>query len=869
MHKNRIFYFLFVLIIIGSCAPTKNTGSRRFYHKLVSRYNTYFNGNEAFKQGVNQLAQNHKDDYTQVLNVFPYGSETDAMSIFATMDRANEKASKVILKHSMSFNNVEHNPWVIKSYMLIGKSRFFKRDYLAATETFDFITKKYASDPIKHDANLWLAKTHLYAGRIHKSESLFGILEYQIQAGNTSKNVSQMYPRVRAQYHINLGEFDDAIKYVEMALEQKQKHKDKIRLNFIAAQLYQRIENNSKAIEYYQKALKLNPPYDIAFRAKLFMAECYDSRSGKNDFIVKELQKMLKDIKNKDYLDEIYYALSQIELNKKDTVKAVEFLNLSTLSSTDNLIQKGLSFLKLGEIHFMQKKYRPAKLYYDSTIVFLPKTYSNYVNIEEKSKVLNELTINLEIIELQDSLQKISALSEKELLAKIDDLIREVIRQEELEKQQKKDEELAVMGQSFGPGMMGKPVSGGAEWYFYNQSSVNFGKSEFKQKWGTRKLDDLWRIHNKQMIVFDEFSNEIIEEDDADESVADKNDPKKREYYLKNILDTPEKIEKSNQKIEQAYYNAGSVYKDKLKDFQPAGEMFVNLLQRFPETELKLKTYYNLYLIYQLLKQTSLTEKYKDLIIKEYPESEFAKIIADPNYYKTIALQADEVKEFYKTTYLLYQDKQYNKVIDNAIEAKRKYSDLNLIPKFEYLKALSLAKTSPLDSMKNQLQYIVTNYPNSEIKPQAELLLSHYSDDIIANPNVNENEKVDKTKELYNYNPSSFHLFLLIVDVKTSNINTVRNDLSEHNQKFFKGKNLTISSLFLTDMRQLISVSRFNNKEEAEKYLKVFRNNKDINATLSNNNPITFVISTDNYPVLYKDKNETKYLEFFSKYYMK
>jgi len=171
--------------------------------------------------------------------------------------------------------------------------------------------------------------------------------------------------------------------------------------------------------------------------------------------------------------------------------------------------------------------------------------------------------------------------------------------------------------------------------------------------------------------------------------------------------------------------------------------------------------------------------------------------------------------------------------------------------------------------MKNQLQYIVTNYPNSEIKPQAELLLSHYSDDIIANPNVNENEKVDKTKELYNYNPSSFHLFLLIVDVKTSNINTVRNDLSEHNQKFFKGKNLTISSLFLTDMRQLISVSRFNNKEEAEKYLKVFRNNKDINATLSNNNPITFVISTDNYPVLYKDKNETKYLEFFSKYYMK
>jgi tetratricopeptide (TPR) repeat protein len=870
MHKSKFFYFVFALIlIIVSCAPTKNTGSRRFYHKLVSRYNIYFNGNEALKQAMIQLANSHKDDYTQILEVFPYGTETEAMSIVPAMDRANEKGSKVILKHSMSFKNIEYNPWVIKSYMLIGKSRFFKRDYLAATETFDFISKRYSSDPVRYDATLWLAKTHLYAGRLSRSEALFGILEYQIQMGNTSKEVVQMYPRVRAQYHIRTGQLGEAVKYVERALEQRQKRKDRIRLNFIAAQIYQRLENNAKAIEYYQKTLKFNPPYDIAFRAKLFMAECYDSGVGKGDFIVKELHKMLRDKKNKDYLDEIYYALAQIELNKRDSIKAVEFLSLSTSNSVDNQVQKGLSFLKLAEIHFAQKKYKPAKLYYDSTVAFLPKHYAGFPKIDEKSKILTELMLSLETIQVQDSLQRISALPEKELLAKIDNIIRELIRQEELEQQRKRQEELAMMGQGSGPGMMGRPVSGGAEWYFYNQSAINFGKTEFRQKWGERKLDDLWRIHNKQMIMFEDFPDDIFEGQEDQELLAENNDPKKREFYLKDLLDTPEKIENSNKKIELAHYNAGTVYKDKLKDLQPASEMFTNLLQRFPETELKLKSYYNLYLIYQILKQTSQVEKYKKLILEEYPESEFAKIISDPDYYKNIALQANEVKEFYKTTYLLFLENQFNQVINNAVEAKSKFNDPNLIPKFEYLKALSIARTSSIDSLKKQLSYIVTNYPNSEVRPQAELLLSYYSDDV-KDVLLEEKTLVEvEVAELYKHTPASFHLFILIVDVKTSNMNTIRTAVSEHNQQYFRGKNLTISSLFLTDLRQLVTVSRFNNKEEAEQYLKLFLNNKEMNNTLLQTNPLSFVISTDNYPVFYKDKSEIKYLEFFSKHYMK
>lgn len=869
MLKRRIFFITILLFafVAESCAPTKNTATRRFYHNLVSRYNIYFNGKESLRQGQLQLSNNHKDDYTRILELYKYGSEDDVPSIIPLMDRASEKGSKIVLKHSMNFQGVEYNRWVDDSYMMIGRSRFFKADYLGAIEMFDFVSKRFTKSEIRFDALLWLAKSYMYSGRLSRCDVVFGIIEPEIAKGNVSNYVKRNFPVVKAQYLIKTDNLEEAAIYLEKAAKEKHNKKMKARILFVAGQVNQRLGRDKTALEYYQACLKKNPPYAMEFHAKIFSAECYDSQAGGGENILKELFKMLKDSKNADFYDVIYYSLANIELKKDNIPKAIEYLQLSAKSSVINDYQKGISYRKLAEIHFDQKKYKESKLYYDSTLASLPRKHEDYSKIQEKSKILTELIESLNTIELQDSLQKLAAMSERDLLAVVDRLIAEIIRAEELEKERDRQRQQAALQQRDPNQQLN--LAPGSAWYFYNPSAVNFGRNEFLRIWGERKLEDLWRLQNKEVSLFSEMdeTNDTIDPLTAD-SLAKLNNPKERAYYLKNIPDTPEKIELSNKKIEKAYYKAGTVYKDQLKDFPPAAEMFETLLQRFSETEFELQAYYSLYLMYKSMNLTSKAGTYEDLILTKFPDSDFAKIIKDPDYYKKIAEQSDEVKLKYKETWQDYQDKKYSSVVSSADMAIAKYNDPEYLPKFEYLKAISLVKTQGVDSMIVQLEHIVVNYPNSEVKVLAQQLLNYVlkKDDDTEDGEL-ESEK-ESTAPRYVPSPESFHLFALIIDVKTANLNKVKVALSDHNSRYFSTKELSVSSLFLNDKRHLLTVSRFNDQADAENYFKIFMRNQEMLKAIENDFPVYFVISTDNYPVFYKDKDEQAYLDFFRRYYM-
>lgn len=869
MRKHQItIFFIFSILLLTACAPTKNTATRRFYHNLVSRYNIYHNGKEALRTGQDQLQKNHKDDYTQILEILPYGSEGDANAIIPLMDRAAEKGSKLVLKHSMFFKTVEYNKWVDDSYMLIGKARFFKRDYLAAIEMFDFVSKRFTKSPIKYDALLWMAKAYLYSGRFAKCDAIFGMIEPNIAKGETSTYVARYFPIVKAQYCIKTGNLEEAATYLEKALQGKQKRKLKIRINFVAGQVNQKLGRNEVALKYYQDCLQLNPPYDIAFHAKIFSAECYDAGMGGGENILKELYKMLKDPKNKEYFDEIYYALANIELKNENRPKAIEFLLLSARSSISNTTQKGLSYLKLGELHFEMREWDEAKMFYDSTVAFLPKTYPNFAGIQEKAEILTRLITSLQTIELQDSLQRLAAMSERELNATIDKIIADLIKKEEEEKRLQQEQQMAAMQQK-DPNMQMTNAPGSA-WYFYNPPAVNYGKTEFMRIWGNRKLEDFWRLKDKEVVAFIDPDNPDTQTDPAQQdSIAKMNNPKERAFYLKDIPDTPEKIEASNLKIKNAYFMAGSTYKDELKDFPPAIEMFEELLKRFPASEFELQALYSLYILNKNLNKSADADRYKQRILNDYPDSDFAKIISDPDYFLKIAQQASEVKQFYSETYQLFQNAQYSQVIANADSAKVRFNDPELIPKFEYLKALSLAKVDTRDALIEQLKHIITNYPSSEVKPMAEELLAYLESGAVPDTSGIVQDGGVTDGQLYMPSPQSYHLFVLIVDVKTANMNSIRSLLSDHNANSFSTKNLSVSSLFITDLRHLLTVSRFNNQEDAEQYYKVFITNSELQQAIQNTNPVFFVISTDNYPAFYKDKDEQAYLDFFRRNYLK
>jgi len=868
---KRCVYSLFVfgLIFFLSCAPTKNTLMRRSYHNMVSRYNVYHNGREALRQGQLQLQQNHKDDYTRILDLMQHGDENDVSSVIPMMDRASEKGSKLILKHSMNFGGTEYNRWVDDAYMLIGKSRFFKREYIGAIEMFDFVSKRFPKNPIRYEALLWMAKTYMYAGKLSKCEPLFGMVESHVSKGETTKWVEKNFYVIKTQYLILSGNIEETTANLDKALKVRQSRTKKIRLTFVAGQVNQKLGQNEKALKYYQACINMNPPYDIAFHAKIFSAECYDAGMGGGNRIIDELFKMLKDSKNKDYFDEIYYALANIELKKENTEKGIEYLKMSVKSSMNNDLQKGLSYYKLATLHFDIKKYKESKMFYDSTLTFLPKKYENYIAIQEKAKILTGLIDNLYTIELEDSLQRLANMSEKERFTVIDKIIADLIKQEEVEKQKERERQQAAMQQR-DPNLQVAQAPGSL-WYFYNPSAVNYGKNEFMRMWGERKLEDNWRLTDKEVSVFSEFDDPgEFDDPEMDDSLAITKNPKDRAYYLKNIPDTPEKIEKSSKKIKIAYYKAGSIYKDELKDFIPATEMFETLLDRFPKSEYELQVYYNLYILYKNLNNSSGENKYKNLILDKYPDSDFANIINDPDYFKKIAEQSTEVKNYYKETWLLYQDGQYQSVIAFADIAIEKYNDPLLVPKFEYLRAISLAKTEGIDSMIVQLEHIVKNYPDNEIKPLAENLLNYYSEsgsNGISGATQKEGD-IESSGPVYKPAPESFHLFLLIIDVKTADMTTIKSLLSDHNTQYFSTKNLTLSSLFLNDNRHVVTVSRFNNQDDAENYYKIFSSNSDLLEEIGKSRPVYFVISTDNYPAFYRSKDEEVYLDFFRRYYL-
>lgn len=868
------FILLVIITIIHSCAPTKNTASRRFFNNLVSKYNIYFNGKEAMRVGVEQLNNNHKDDYSNILKIFPYGTEQNADAIKPMMNRAYEKGSKVILKHSMLFRNVEYNNWVDDSYILIGKSFFYKQEYIVANESFEFVSRNFPKSQSRFEAQLWLAKSHTFAGRYQRADVVLTSLEPFVDRGETSKEVKRKFPLVKADYLIRTGQYSLAAEYLEKALKEKQKRKTKIRISFIAGQLYQKIGNNQKAIFHYLNTLKLTPPYEIAFHSRLFAAECYDTSDGKNESILSELNKMIKDAKNKDYLDRIYYALANIELKKNNQAKAIEYLKLSAISSVDNNIQKGLTYKKLSELHFDMKKYQETKIYLDSTIAFLPKDYETYKEIEQKSKILTDLVENLYTIQLNDSLIKLSLMSENERNSVIDKIITEIIKKEQEEKELERQREIALLNQR-NPNPQTPAIGQSNVWYYYNSAAVNFGKTEFVKIWGTRKLEDLWRLRDKELQSFDfnEIANEDLEDEETvGQSRAEQN-PKDRAFYIKDIPNTPEKVEKAKEKILKSHYKAAVIYKDELKDFPPSVELFEALLKRFPDSEFELQTFYNLYLIFNQTQDNTKKQYYAQLLLTEYPESSFAKIINDPDYFANITKQADEVNLFYSQTYEAYQNNDCNTVTKNSNIAIDKYSSTEVIAKFEYLKALCIARTKNKAEYLAQLTHIVTNYPNTEVAALAQtnldFLVEKEKDPQIEEKEGKTNDIGAEPSELYKVSPESFHLFILLVDLKTANLSSIREVVTDFNNEFFPTANLNLNSLFLTSTRQMLTITRFNNQEEALKYLRLIQNNTKVRSSVDPTNPTFLIITAENYPVFFKEKNEQQYLDFFKKNYEK
>jgi tetratricopeptide (TPR) repeat protein len=880
--RGMVVLYLFGL---ASCSVEKNTSLSRNYHNLTSHYNIYFNGIESYKRGMENAHTSVKNDYTRILPIFLYEEESVHSAVNSDMKRAIDKATKVITFHSITakpkvkegdqsakdkafYEQNEYNKWVDDSYMLMGKAYMYQGEFFMAVETFKHVLVTFPADEIRILAMTWLAQAYIMIEEMREAERIIMSLSDENELPD---EYMEDFLTTRSQFEFKQESYATAAKYLEEALGQKGVTKErKIRYTYILAQLYEEAGENNLALDKYKRVTRYNPPYEMAFNARVSMAEVFESGSASSEDLKKLLNKMLRDSKNKEYKDQIYFALGNIAFEEGDKEQAIAYYQLSVSTSMQNKYQKGFSSVTLAGIYYEEPNYILSAAYYDSAVSFLNKDYPGYAGLLTLSASLSGLVYNINSYELEDSVQMLAGLSEEERNAIIDKIIEDLRQAEE---EARLAEQQAMQDMAFNQSMMynnnqvgGQTAQGGGQWYFYNLNAKSFGQPEFRMKWGERKLEDNWRRKNKQSIS-SMIPGEGTEADTVNGGAAIPIfDNKSREFYLVNIPLNDSSMEQSHLRLEDALFNMGVIYKENLLDYDESILAFEELLQRYPEGKYTPRAMYFLHDLYNSIQKPDRAEAYKNLLVARFPDSHYSKLLNNPNYINELEEEEMRVVRTYEGIFEKYQTKDYAGVITDADSAVGENPGDPLVPKFKYIRALSIGALEGKEEMKVELDSLIAQHPGTEESIQAQEIIDYM---FVAFPVIRKAEEAKKAEEIYSiFDPAQEHYFLLALQ-SGENVNQVSFDLLNYNLDNFNQYDLSIERLGLSDGYYILVVQTFNNAEGATRYMDVIRENSSV---ILNGIPATnfrmMVISLDNFATLAQQKAHNPYYLFYLKHYL-
>lgn len=868
---TRLLAVVLTLLMLGACSTKKNTWTRRTYHNITSKYNVYWNGNESLKQGVKTLNTSVEDDYIQVLRVFNYGKKSDAQRIYQSMDRTIQKGSIGVQRHSMKFGNKEYVRWIDDSYLMMGKAHFYKQDYISARRTFDFVASQYSKNDIRHTANLWLAKTYIQLEQYEKAEPMLRAIEAESRKTEMPKEVLTNLELVWADYHIVRENYTTAITHLKRGILDNNDKQLKTRAIFILGQIYEREGNLAAATTQFKTVVKRNPEYKLAFEARINLAKAFDAEQGDSKQIVKILNKMLRDEKNLEFRDRIYYALAEIALKENNEPAAIDFLKKSVAVSTTNKSQQATSALMVAGILFENNDYVPSQAYYDTAVSALPLHYPGYDSINNRALVLQDLVQNLVVVQTQDSLLKLAMMDSTDRMKIIDKIIAQYIEEESQRAEQERVEEQMAMMPGMKPGG-GSTMEQSTDWYFYNPNTLSFGYTEFLRKWGRRKLEDNWRISDKQSISFEGDGGmdlTALEEPTTTDSAAANLTQRDRSYYLQDLPLTAEAQEAANLDITEALNNLGFIYMERLKDKPKAIDSYKTLNERYPENEYRLPSWYSLYKLHKDLNKNEIADNYKNRIITEYPDSDYAQVLLDPEFFIKKAKARNESEEFYERTFEAYKAGQYFRVVMNADRAANLYpSDTALLPRFAFLRAVASGRLEVVDSMAVALDRLVKKYPESSVTPLANDILRNINKTYeltveLDFPPEEETKDAKAPPSPYIDNPNAQYMVMLVCNSASVRIDPLKVRLSDFNKREFSIKSLMIKSLVLDNENMLLTVGNFENRAAAVDYFDMLKGSDYVFGGIKKADFTLYPISMSNYPIFYRNKNLDEYKLFW------
>lgn len=839
------------------------------YHNLTAHYNAYWNGNESLKKGLEQLDAIIMEDYSRVLPVYNIGNSQQINSISGQLDRAIEKASMVIQDHSMKFKSKEYNKWVDDSYLLIGKAYFYKQDYVGARRTFSFMQDEFKEEDIRYDATMWLIKTHIQAGEFEISLSLLSEFQNNFDELEVPYYIQRIFYQIYAHHFIMSENYNEAIPYLEKAIKTSNNKQEGTRYRFILGQVYHLSENFTEARRLFKEVIKRNPEYRMAFQAELHIAKVYNPSIDNYGDFINRFEKMLRDEKNQDYKDLIYFAMAEIARKNNSLDDEMKYLKQSVKFARRDFHQKVASSIRLAAIYFDKDQYRNASIYYDTVRQFIQKDYPNYQAILTRTALLSNLVANHQEILKQDSLQMLAAMSESERNKIIANLIQQQSKEEE--KISTSNDVQSNLFTNQNTYNQNQRNTTGA-WYFYNPSNISYGYTEFVRKWGNRAREDNWRLLDKQIAIATEIlqPNTLSDTDTIHVNSPDGVEiPNSYAQYLSDIPFTAEAIDRSNLIIIEAYYENALLYEDGLGRNDLAIESFETMMQRFPDNSHLLNSYYHLYLLYQEDNNSAQSEYYKRLIESEFPESSYARLIRNPDIEIRRGSQNVESNSLYAQAYNAYSNKQYFTSIELCNIGLSEGQDQELLPKFDFLRALSLGKVEVSDSLVFSLKRIIVKYPNHELTENAKNILSILAIDVLESQDTVVNKDVDELQldSPYDFKQESSHNYILMIEGGSVNLNALLYSLAAFNRKNQDYNELTVSSFGFSETHQLILIARFENQLLAKIYKEQLKNDQTFTRSLMSIKNEQFLISNDNYVVFYQRKDIKEYLDFYNRFY--
>lgn len=876
-----------VVIFFSSCSTRKNTFPNRSYHTVTSKFNVNFNANEALKSGEAELIKKSIDNYTALLPIYNYPAKTEISSISPSMDRAIEKCSKSIYKHSMMIRGTEHVKTMDEVYLVMGKAYFHKQDYIQAQRIFNYIENTYKGKKwdCREEAMIWGIRASLRQGYYGRSVELMDKAQDALYIKKSQK-LNVLFNAAGAEYHLTAPDGDrlSAIDFIQETIKNKPKRQFKTRLYFILGQLYEERGNVAGAQDCFRKVIKRTPEYVMEFNAYMHLATNYDGTEASRISIMKDLNKMLLEKKNEDFRDQIYYAMYKIAHTDENQDSEIDYLKLSVASYVKNDYQRTYSSITLADIFFEDEFYVEAQAYYDTALLSLPANYPNREKVIAKGNVLKELVDNLKIISEQDSLQRIAKMTPAQRDAWVRGVISKYIEEERRLEQEEANRMLIMQSTAHMANVNTNNYSSGGKWYFYNQSLITAGKTDFFRNWGNRKLEDNWRVSNKQQISMEDMAmlndpslvRDTVEYDEDGNPVkVRETDPKKPEFYTQDLPLTQGAMDTSNMMVAAAMYNAGIIYLDLLNDYRRSCETFERLVQRFPNDQYTLPA---LYLLYRNYLQTNdpRADDPKNMILTKYGDTDYAKLIRDPDYYKKMDQEAEVAENQYETAYMAYLSQEWIKTISIADLAIPKCNDPTLKSKFEYIRGVAIGQTEGEDSLKNAMRGIVSRYPKSEVADLARIYLSLFETEESA-PSVAVSTDRDslthnpeKPKGVFQYAPKEMHHIILILDISELKVEDVKLDVYNFNTKFFSLHKFNINNFYINSKEQMITVTKFKDKDEAMDYYNNIIRNDLFEPDIEEKTLTVFAISATNYTTFYNKVNERDlYKDFFEEHYLK